>query len=91
MKHLRVEVNGVEWVSGDFAEISFSDGPAGVRIEGRNTAPAAAGRSGGGGLLDLLAGASRTRTDAAVQEKRASIADRPTPAVEADVEVVEQG
>ena len=61
-KHLRVEVNGMEWVNTEFSEISFTDGPSGVRIEGRVA-------NGGGSLLDLITGASKART----QEKRAQL------------------
>lgn len=89
MKHLRVEINGIELVNGDFAEVSFTDGANGVRVEGK---PARQANGSGGGLLDLLAGASRSRTQAAAEEKRATISDQPAVAAEpADVEVVEQG
>lgn len=70
MKHLRIEVNGQEWVNGEFAEVSFIDGPNGVRVEGK-TGPGA----GGGSLLDLLTNASKARTQAVVEEKRESLAD----------------
>lgn len=62
-KHLRVEVNGAEWVNGDFAEIAFTDGPGGVKIEGRTAGVKGTGGSSGG-LLDLLAAATRNRTPA---------------------------
>lgn len=62
-KHLRVEVNGAEWVNGDFAEIAFTDGPGGVKIEGRAAGVKGAGGSSGG-LLDLLAAATRNRNPA---------------------------
>lgn len=91
MKHLRVEINGIELVNGDFAEISFTDGTNGVKVEGK---PARNGTGGGGGLLDLLAGASRQRTAEVVEQKRATIAEQPVvveePATEVVGEVVEQ-
>lgn len=66
VKHLSIEVNGIKWVDGDFDEITISDGPNGVKVEGRNgRAPT------GGGLLDLLANAGKARngeTKAALQE-----------------------
>ena len=71
MKHLRIEVNGQEWVNGEFAEVSFTDGPSGVRIEGKT---AREGGSGGS-LMDLLTAASRARTEAVVEEKRATLND----------------
>ena len=85
MKHLRVEINGIELVNGDFAEVSFTDGANGVKVEGK---PARNGSGGGGGLLDLLAGASRTRTEAVAQEKRATIPEQPLVVEEAADEVV---
>ena len=85
-KHLRVEVNGQEWVNGEFAEISFTDGPGGVRIEGKPVRQATGGGGGGGGLLDLLTQASRARTQAVVEEKRAELADAEV----VDVEPVKQ-
>lgn len=81
-KHLRVEVNGAEWVNGDFAEISFTDGPGGVRIEGK-PARAATPARGGGGLLEMLTSASRARTEAVVEDKKAALAS------DSDAEVVE--
>jgi len=61
VKHLKVEVNGIEWVNGDFEQVDFSDGPNGVRVAGRSARAATGG--GGGGLLDLLASASRARSN----------------------------
>jgi hypothetical protein len=68
MKHLKVEVNGLLWVDGDFAEISFTDGPGGVKVEGKTARAAPAASNGGGAnLLSMLAGASRARSQAAVE------------------------
>jgi len=71
MKHLRIEVNGSEWVNGEFAEVNFTDGPNGVKIEGR----IAREGGNGGSLLDLLTAASRARTESVVEEKRATLND----------------
>lgn len=84
-KHLRIEINGVEWVNGDFAEISFTDGPAGVRIEGK---PVRTPASGGGGLLDLLTNASRSRTAEVAAQKRATLPVSDQAAEADGVEVV---
>ena len=70
-KHLRIEVNGMEWVNADFDEMSFYEGPNGVRIEGKTSARPAS--NGGGSLMDLFTGASRSRTEAMVKEKRQSL------------------
>ena len=81
MKHLKIEVNGQEWVNGDFSEISFTDGPNGVRIEAKPVrSPSANGNSGG--ILEMLTKASRSRTEAISEQKRAA-------AQEAAVEVVD--
>ena len=68
-KHLRIEVNGMEWVNADFDEISFYEGPNGVRMEGKN----ASRPPSGGGLMDLLTGVSKSRTESMVKEKRQSL------------------
>ena len=56
LRNLRVEINGIELVNANYDEVLFSDGPGGVKIEGRVSRP-----SGGGGspLLELLTGARR--------------------------------
>lgn len=91
MKHLRVEINGIELVNGDFAEVSFTDGTNGVRIEGK---PARGGGSGANSLLEMLTNASRARTAEVADQKRATIAEQPVvveaPADELVGEVVEQ-
>ena len=89
MKHLRVEINGIELVNGDFAEISFTDGANGVKIEGKPARSASTG--GGGGLLEMLAGASRQRTTEVTKDMRNSIADQPVVVTEPEptVEMVD--
>lgn len=83
-KHLRVEVNGAEWVNGDFAEISFTDGPGGVRIEGKPARAAAGRNGGGGGFLEMLTNASKARTEAVAEEKRAAPVEQTVEVVEAE-------
>lgn len=68
-RHLRIEINGIEWVNGEYDEIGFVDGPGGIRVEGK----LANKGGGGGGLMDLLAGASRSRTEAIAKEKKAAL------------------
>ena len=82
-KHLKVEVNGAEWVNGDFAEISFTDGPGGVRIEAK-TARAVTPPRGGGGLLEMLTNASKARTEAVAEEKRSAPVEEPVEVVDAE-------
>jgi hypothetical protein len=71
-KHLKVEVNGQEWVNGEFTEVSFTDGPGGVRIEAKTGRSGGSANSSGGSLIDLLTSASRARTQAVVEEKQSS-------------------
>lgn len=77
-KHLRIEVNGNEWVNGDFAEITFVDGPTGVKIEGKIESAA----GGNGGLFGMLMGKNPGESAAAPQRRtitpRVPIR-RPTP------------
>lgn len=72
-KHLKIEVNGQEWVNGDFAEITFTDGQSGIRIEAKAARTAGAVGNSGGGLLEMLANASRRSTQAVAEEKRTSL------------------
>lgn len=83
----------MEWVNGDFAEISFTDGPGGVKIEGKPARPATRNNSNGGagGLLEMLTNASRSRTEAVVEEKRGSLKSEPVKAVEAAPVETDQG
>lgn len=76
MKHLKVEVNGQEWVNGEFSEITFTDGPTGVKIEAKVSKTAgAAGNPSGRSLLEMFANATRAQTQSMVEEKRAELSD----------------
>lgn len=66
---------------GEINELVWLDSDNGVKIEGR-IKPAAAGKTGGQGLIDMLTGASKNRTQEMVTQKRQSI-------VEAEPEVAE--
>lgn len=82
-KHLKIEVNGQEWVNGDFVEISFTDGANGIRIEAKASRPSGGG--GGGGLLELLTNASKARTQAVAEEKKAALVDgEPVEVIDLD-------
>jgi hypothetical protein len=75
MKHLKVEYttdsgNGIVLWDAEVNEVVWTDGPNGIRVDGKT----GTGGGGMGGLLDLLTGASKARTEAVVGEKRASLA-----------------
>jgi hypothetical protein len=81
VKHLKVEYktdagNSIVLFDGEVNEVVWSDGPGGIRVEGKN----GTGGGGMGGLLDLLTGGSKARTEAVVEEKRASL-NEPEPVV----------
>ena len=83
MKHLFVEYttdagNKIVLFDDEVAEVTWSDSASGVRVEGKTQAAVSGG--GMGGLLDLLTGASKARTEAVVEEKRASL-NEPEPVV----------
>jgi hypothetical protein len=87
VKHLFVEYttdagNKIVLFDDEVAEVTWSDSASGVRVEGKTQAAAAGG--GMGGLLDLLTGASKARTEAVIEEKKASlveaVVEAPTPA-----------
>lgn len=95
MKHLFVEYttdagNKIVLFDDEVAEVTWSDSASGVRVEGKTQAAAS---SGMGGLLDLLTGASKARTEAVVEEKKASLVEvtaETPPVVEADsIEVIQ--
>jgi hypothetical protein len=83
VKHLFVEYttdagNKIVLFDDEVAEVTWSDSASGVRVEGKTQAAVSGG--GMGGLLDLLTGASKARTEAVVEEKRASL-NEPEPVV----------
>lgn len=79
MKHLKIEYTTdtgrvITLFDDPVAEMSWADFAGGIRVEGKP--PAASGSSNGvGGLLNLLTGASKARTDSVVEEKKASLAE----------------
>ena len=92
MKHLFVEYttdagNKIVLFDDEVAEVTWSDSASGVRVEGKTQAAASGGM---GGLLDLLTGASKARTEAVVEEKKASLAEAPTPSDGPAVQVIEE-
>jgi len=96
VKHLKIEYtteggNTIVLFDDEVAEVTWSDSAAGVRVEGKTQA--AANGSGMGGLLDLLTGASKARTEAVIEEKRASLNEvppTPTPTPAPAVQVIEE-
>lgn len=83
MKHLKIEYttesgSTVTLYDQQVTEVTWTDGPNGIRVEGKNQAAATGG--GMGGLLEMLAGASKSRTAAVVEEKKADLATESAPA-----------
>jgi hypothetical protein len=83
MKHLKVEYTtesgqSITLFDGQVTEVTWSDGPNGIKVEGKNQAAATGG--GMGGLLEMLTGASKSRTAAVVEEKKAELAAEAVPA-----------
>lgn len=81
MKHLKVEYKteagqSIVLFDGEVNEVVWSDGPNGIKVEGKT------GTAGGGmgSLLDLLTGGSKARTEAVIEEKRAGL-NEPEPVV----------
>lgn len=95
MKHLKIEYtteggNTIVLFDSEVAEVTWSDSASGVRVEGKTQA--ATGGGGMGGLLDLLTGASKARTEAVIEEKRASLNEvtpTPTPTTTPVTQVIE--
>lgn len=73
MKHLKIEYttesgSKITLWDAEVAEVIWSDSAAGVRVEGKIQ------NGGGMNLLEMLTGGSKARTEAVVEEKRASLA-----------------
>ena len=88
MKHLKIEVNGQEWVNGDFAEIAFTDGPNGVKVEGKTAQQQPAGTSK---LVQMLSEAVKKQTeqtDAMVEDRKAELAAEKKARHRADTPVI---
>lgn len=70
MKHLKIiySTDQGEQVlfDSEIAELVWSDSPNGVKVEGRVRAGKSG--SGGGGLLDMLTGMSKAKTEAKIAE-----------------------
>ena len=66
LKNLKVLVNDVEYVNADFAEVTVSDGPNGVRVQALPTVVAKATGSSGpsNALLGALTAAVQARAEA---------------------------
>ena len=68
MKHLTVIYNDHTLFDSEINELVWSDSDSGIKIEGRRKQRSSGG--GAGGLLDMLASVSKSRTSEMVAEKR---------------------
>lgn len=68
---------------GDVDELTFNDAPGEVSVTGRLATPKPAG---GGGLLDLLAGARKAQTQRMVEEKRQENLEEDSAAADPEAE-----
>lgn len=82
MKHLKVIYNDQILFDGEINELVWLDGDSGVKIEGR-VKPAATAKPAAAGLLDMLTGASKNRTQEMVTQKRQSLVEAEPEAAEA--------
>lgn len=70
MKRLTVTYNGATLFDADVAELVWSDVANGVKVEGKLHK---ASGGGVGGLLEQLAGASKSKTQRMVEDKRTEL------------------
>lgn len=70
MKRLTVTYDGTTIFDADVDSFRWEDGPDGVTVVGKVKG---AKPSGGGGLLDLLAGARKQQTAAIVEERKTEL------------------
>lgn len=82
LKKLKVTYNDQVLFDGEINELVWLDGESGVKIEGR-VKPAAAAKPGGAGLLDMLTGASKSRTQEIVAQKKQTIVEPEQATAEA--------
>lgn len=79
MKHLKIEYTTdsgrvITLFDDPVVEMSWVDINGGVKVEGKTPATAASSASNGvGSFLNLLTGASKSRTEAVVNEKKAEL------------------
>lgn len=62
MKRLKIVYDGMTLFDGEVSQLTWTDG-GGVKVEAKT--------SSGGGLLDMLTGLSKAKTDDMVEQKRA--------------------
>ena len=71
MKRLTISYNGATLFDADVAEFLWSDVSNGVKVEGKIRKTSSGG--GVGGLLEQLAGASKSKTQRMVEDKRTEL------------------
>jgi hypothetical protein len=79
MKRLTITYDNTVLFDGEIEELGWQDSPIQVSVIGklkRQSSPTASGASGGagGGLMDLLAGVSKSRTAEVVKERKRQLA-----------------
>lgn len=67
LKNLKVLVNDVEYVNADFAEITVSDGPNGVRLQALPFITKTSSSGGGSAILEALTSVVAARAEAKAQ------------------------
>lgn len=77
MKHLKITYGDAVLWDAPVGSLEWHDSENGVRIDGRVNAarPASAGSARGGGILDMLAKASKAKTSQMAEEKREAYED----------------
>lgn len=87
MKQLKIEYNGIVLWDGPVDEVQWSDGPNGVAVAGK-IKPARPAGGIGAGIAELLTNASKAKTEAVVEEKKAALVEERLP--KTDVEFVSE-
>ena len=64
LKNLKVLVNDVEYVNADFAEITVSDGPGGVRVQALPTVTFSKSSGSSNAIIEALTAAVQARAGA---------------------------
>ena len=97
MKHLKITYGDAVLWDAPVGSLEWHDSENGVKVDGRvNATPASNPAARGGGILDILAKASKAKATQAVDEKREAyesegVAKRNTPIAETDESELEEG
>lgn len=73
MRNLKIEYRGMVLFDGEISELQWSDGEGGVTVHGKLAQSVR--KQSGANLLEMIAGASKKKTELMVEQKRESLTE----------------